>query len=1513
MSESSADRNSFEMLAEEFSERLRRGEHPSLTEYVERYPEHAEDIRDLFPALALVEQFKPAPQEVNGAAAATSPPGRGSIPEQLGDYRILRWLGEGGMGVVYEAVRESLHSHVALKVMHPHYRNRPNYLRRFHTEARSAARLHHTNIVSVFDYGEHDGVCYYAMQFIAGQSLDKVLDDIRQLRLEKEGLPLRDTVTLACHTDGRLADVDIGREDNARCATNSLGRTIALGLLTGRFATAGADESSGKHDTPLPSEMAIAPVEDVADMGAATRCFGSELPQTELRTHPPHELAPGSETAPDSATIPAHDKRSSLAGKADIRYYREVARLGAQVADALAYAHNRGVLHRDIKPPNLVLDPLGNIWVTDFGLAKFEEGDDLSQSQDLAGTLRYMSPERFKGLSDRRGDVYALGATLYELLTLRPAFQGQDQLELIRRVENEPPVPPRQLDRKIPLDLETIVLKALAKVPSDRFASAAELAAELRRFVDNRPIHSRPIPYYQQFGRWCKRNPWLAAANVTAAALTTILAIVSTVAAFIYYDRNQQAVWDNRRIQHAENGTRQQLFGALQAQARAGRFSRQMGQRFDSLAALEKAAGIARDLKLPRERFDRLRDEAIACLALPDLKPTGRVITMPPGAMFAFDSTMTRYALRFRDGTIPVRRVTDDTEIARFQAQGDREIFVFGFSPDGRYLATTNPPSGALTVWDVDRRAVALNAPGHWWARFSPDSQRIAVQHEGKTLIYDLTTSQVIRSWGGAAPGGGPVFRPDGAQIAVVYSDHKNHTCRILDADTGRLVQSIPLPAVGGAGVWSPDGTTLAIAGVEDSKPPKIYLWDAATGTRKATLEGSTNNGINTAFHPAGTLLASHGWEGRLRLWDPMLGRLWLSVTGYSPLEFSQDGRIVLQTEDKLTTYQVDPALEYRTFAHASSQRIDHHRPSIRHDGRLLAVGTDQGVAIWDLARGTELAFLPIGLAWATTFEPSGDLLTSGSPGVWRWPVKIGTGRDEYQIGPPRRLPLPSNDCGISLDRSGQIVALANYSEAWVLTPDRRFRVGPLDDCRYVAVSPDGEWLATGNHEVGGARVWRIRDGTEAARLAIEGGTGVSFSPDGKWLVAGNPRPRLWEVGTWREVPQITAVSGCFSPDGRLVVVLDPSRVLRLVEIETQRTLARLESPDRCGVVEVIFSPDGSRLVVTTNEPPSVHVWDLRAIRKHLTEMGLDWDAPAYPDDDPAGPSALPLHPIPVDCGRLRIAIEHLEQNAVPAEDLVARQTERLKARPDDPDSLHQRGHALLRLQRFDQALADFSAASARRPLDGHLRAYRGVCLYNLKQYAPALDQLESAFRSDPESVRAILSLGTSANKRAWELATGPKPQRDPALAARLAEFAVALAPGEQGSLNTLGVALYRAGNLAEAITTLEKSLAAGKGQFAAFDLFFLAVAHHRLGHRPEARACYDRAVRWVADQKTLPAQHANELAAFRAETEAVLASQPGDLPVEVFAPDQGRPNGASFPSQAPKRGLNRPSELSDR
>src|SRR6516165_10093415 len=188
MSDTGSGRDSVEQLLESFLARWRRGERPSLEEYAARCPERADEIRELFPALVEMEQLKPVVEAATGPVARPFPrpePAAGPAlphPERLGDYRILRVIGEGGMGVVYEAEHESLKSRVALKVMHHRFRADRESLRRFQTEARSAAKLHHTNIVPVFDYGEQDGVCYYAMQYIVGVGLERVLDDVRRLR-----------------------------------------------------------------------------------------------------------------------------------------------------------------------------------------------------------------------------------------------------------------------------------------------------------------------------------------------------------------------------------------------------------------------------------------------------------------------------------------------------------------------------------------------------------------------------------------------------------------------------------------------------------------------------------------------------------------------------------------------------------------------------------------------------------------------------------------------------------------------------------------------------------------------------------------------------------------------------------------------------------------------------------------------------------------------------------------------------------------------------------------------------------------------------------------------------------------------------------------------------------------------------------------------------------------------------------------------------------------------------------
>ena len=365
-----------------------------------------------------------------------------------------------------------------------------------------------------------------------------------------------------------------------------------------------------------------------------------------------------------------------------------------------------------------------------------------------------------------------------------------------------------------------------------------------------------------------------------------------------------------------------------------------------------------------------------------------------------------------------------------------------------------------------------------------------------------------------------------------------------------------------GLGVaWSRDGTVLATT----CQDQKIYLWDTAARNLKCSLVGSANGGLRAAFDPTGTVLASNGWESRLWLWDPVLGRSWLNLSGATGAEFCEDGRIVVAREDQLTTHQIDPALEYRSFARSFGERINYGSASVRRDGRVLAVGTDRGVALWDLARGTELPFLPIGVCRHVLFEASGDLITSGrAVGVRRWPVRLDPKQGEFHIGPPFQLLLPGGICGIAEDRQGRIVALANANHAYVTTPERPMRVGRLDDCRYIAVSPDGNWLATGNHDTTGAQIWSLRDGAHVTDLPVKGVVRVAFSPDGRLLMTSPPPCTLWAVGAWREERRIIGGEGrCFSPDGRLLVVTDQDKALRLVETGSGRTVARLRrAPD---------------------------------------------------------------------------------------------------------------------------------------------------------------------------------------------------------------------------------------------------------------------------------------------------------------------------------------------------------------
>src|SRR5262245_45097954 len=311
-----------------------------------------------------------------------------------------------------------------------------------------------------------------------------------------------------------------------------------------------------------------------------------------------------------------------------------------------------------------------------------------------------MAPERFQGQADARSDVYGLGLTLYEMLTLTPAFEDTDRARLMDRVRQEEPPRPRKLDPRIPRDLETIVLKAIAKEPGGRYATAAALADDLRRFLADRPIQARRTALWERTWRWCRRNP--AVASLTAAvAVTVLVAVVGLVISNlrITEEKDQKGV-ALRDKEIALRDKEYQLWRALVAQARANRLSRRAGQRFETLETLKQAAELARALDLPPEEVRELRNAVIATLALPDLHLSGPWNPWPAdGYFFDFDEAYTIYARPDRQGNCSIRRVADDAEIHRLPGLG-RPVTPY-LSRDGKFVAVLTQ-STAAHLWKLD-------------------------------------------------------------------------------------------------------------------------------------------------------------------------------------------------------------------------------------------------------------------------------------------------------------------------------------------------------------------------------------------------------------------------------------------------------------------------------------------------------------------------------------------------------------------------------------------------------------------------------------------------------------------------------------------------------------------------------------------------------------------------------------------------------------------------------------------
>jgi WD40 repeat protein/serine/threonine protein kinase len=1135
-SSGSADYVLLTRLADEFAARYRTGERPPLQEYIDRYPKLADEIRELFPAMVEIEQVKEDHDEAADQAAAPAAP----TLQQLGDFRIIREVGKGGMGIVYEAEQVSLGRHVALKLLPKTLLLDARAKRRFEREAKSAAKLHHTNIVPVFGVGEQDGMPYYVMQFIQGLGLDEVLDELKKLQAG------------AAHS-GTLVGGELRVSRKELSAVH-----IARSLLTGAFQEATEGNGEGGHALAADGNSPV----DAAETG------------------PPKHAAQASQSdsftlSSSSVVLPSLSRDGSKSRSRKQTYWQSVASIGVQVADALEYAHKQGIHHRDIKPSNLLLDTQGTVWVTDFGLAKADDQQNLTHTGDILGTLRYMPPEAFEGKSDARGDVYSLGLTLYEMLALRPAFDEKERNRLIKQATHAEPPRLGKLNRSVPRDLETIVHKAIDREPGRRYQSAANLAADLQRFMDDEPIQARQISATERLARWCRRNPAVA----SLMTLVAILLVASAVGAVAWAVSAENTARRERETaeqldlaaefakQEADRATREAGRATREAErSRRLLYASDMSKAYQAWDAGD--TGRARDLlrsQRPqtgkedlrgfewRHLWQQCRDSSRQTLR----GHTGNVVAV------AF----------FRDGkTLVTADEADGICIWDFDSRRHAKLMLSGvahaaIAPEGKLLAIHRPVEQAVQLWDVAARRQRGVLPHPTWIRsmaLSPKGELLATgDMDGFVRLWDLATRRELVRLEGHV---GPVL-----------------TVR-----------------------FSPDGKTLA-SGSGDSK---VRLWDVAGKRSIATLQGHTFIVTSLSFSPDGKTLASASWDCTVRLWDTASGQtlktLGVPKMALGMVAFSPDGKTVVTGggDGAVRVWDVETKeVAALLRGHTAPVTAVEFAP----DGRSLVSGSGDGtVKVWDMPAGKDPNILTRqkGIVGGLAFAPDGKTLAVAD--TYDKTVSL------WDLASRRRDILQGHKhavLAVTFARHAQTLATTSFDgtvRLWDIARKQeaaKFELGGRFG--YPALSPDGKLLAV----VGpwcSNRVWDTATKRPVAQLEAAGM--AQFSPDGALLATGSGNTVwLWDVATWQKVARLTEPTADlrwldFAPDGRTLATGNTDGTLRLWDLAQKKQLASRRGHATI-ILSVAFSPDGRRLA-TTSTDGTIKLWDVELFHEVATLTG---------------------------------------------------------------------------------------------------------------------------------------------------------------------------------------------------------------------------------------------------------------------------------------------------------------------
>jgi serine/threonine protein kinase/WD40 repeat protein len=926
---------------------------------------------------------------------------------------------------------------------------------------------------------------------------------------------------------------------------------------------------------------------------------------------------------------------------------REAARFLETLARAVQHAHQAGIVHRDLKPANVLLTNEGVPKIVDFGLAKQTgSGQAATIHGALIGTPMYMSPEQALGQVTLVGpstDIHGLGAILYEMLTGRPPFLAANIQEVLKKIGGSEPTSPRLIYRSIPRDLETICLKCLQKTPESRYASAAELAEDLQRFLSDRPIHARPVSRVETIWRWCKRYPKEACATLAAVLLLCTVTIASLVFANSYSRISRRAALAEMEANAARKlseqqamETKLQLSQAMINEARTLRRNKSAGQYFESRERLLEAKRILTQLEesgFPVDQQTRytLRDEASSALLLPDLRDLETWKANDSEYPHIFPCMARRIYIRLdpRSSRAAICRFGSDEPLASISADPGSEIRSGGWSADGNYAWFHSTLDDQIEVWDIrDPQSPhkRSSVPGGLHTYLSRDGSVLAVgRFSSKTDFYFLDGDHDVAVCRAGAILFGNPMHPSLPWCIVGNSSRLS----VYDYKKQKIVWSHSSDALNAA--WSADGRWLSTS----NRAGDVASYSSRGEPLFPPFRLSDAGGVQPHPDSANDLLYTTDWSGSLRVLDPRTGQLRLRASGI----MNQHGSVSADGEalgiggntERLWIYK--PRRGWlKEFGLGATQHA-----ALSHSGRWLAVHQDWGerfvTAMYHLPSGEHMANLDqdfYAMAPLAFGVDDRSLLAYGN-GLQEIPLEYVDKKDAepvLRIGLPKGInPFPHLDRW-GVDSRRRVIAAPDYDRGTLILlrdPNRsdhwsEVRTPEQNDVRSIAVSPDGKWVVAGSHGNGAVSVYSATSGELHRELRREGGA-AQFSPDGRWLAVAKFRGvvELFRVEDWESRGERPGSRGVFSPDGKLMAIGTKKGEIELLATDPFQRVALIELADLSAVLPVTFRHDGHALIAVTEENRRGLYLDLAGLRSELKEMRLDWD---WPDFSSAAPES---------------------------------------------------------------------------------------------------------------------------------------------------------------------------------------------------------------------------------------------------------------------------------------------------